>query len=281
MLHLPFAVLLIYLLGNHVINCLLGTTPSIQKRTCFSIMRNLLLFLALVGIFVVGKRSCQGFSFGFPGSGINGSGAVKTEPRSVSDFHALDLSLAGNVEFSVSDHYSVEVQAQENLLPILKTEVENGKLKIYFSENVRQSQDIKIRVSAPSFEALELAGSGTMRAMTAIKSSRMSMEVSGSGNLYLSQGEFGEVDCAISGSGGIELGGTANTLKVDVSGSGEVQAKELTTNSLDAEVAGSGTISCHVVQTLKADIAGSGEVFYSGTPTVDADVSGSGKVKRL
>lgn len=244
-------------------------------------MRNLLIFLALVGIFVVGKRSCHAFSFGFPGSGIEGSGAVKTEPRSVSDFHAIDLSLAGDVEFSVADHYSVEVQAQENLLPILKTEVENGKLKIYFSENVRQSEGIKIRVSAPSFDALDLAGSGSMRAMTAVKSSKMDMDVSGSGNVYISQGEFGDMNCDISGSGGIELGGTANSLDVDVSGSGEVNAKELTANSLKAEVAGSGTISCHVVQTLKADIAGSGEVFYSGNPTVEADVSGSGKVRRL
>ena len=241
-------------------------------------MRNLLLFLALVGIFVVSKRNCH---FSFPGNGVRGSGEVKTENRSVSDFHAIDLSLAGDVEFSVSDQYSVEVQAQESLLPILKTEVENGKLKIYFSENVRDSDNIKIKVTGPSFDGLDLAGSGTIRAMTAVKSPKMDVDVSGSGNVYLMQGDFGDINCDISGSGGIELGGVTNTLDVDVAGSGEVKAKDLIANILDAEVAGSGTITCHVTQTLKADIAGSGEVFYLGEPSVDADVSGSGKVKRL
>ncbi len=242
-------------------------------------MRNLLIFLALVGIFVIGKRSCHFISL--PGMGLRGNGAVKTESRSVRDFHAIDLSLAGDVEFSVSDQYSVEVQAQENLLPILKTEVENGTLKIYFSENVSQSDNVKIKVTGPSFDGLDLAGSGTIRAMTAVKSSKMDMDVSGSGNVYLLQGDFGDMNCDISGSGGIELGGITNTLKIDVSGSGDVKAKELTANALNAEVAGSGTITCHVTQTLKADIAGSGEVYYLGEPSVEADVNGSGKVKKL
>ncbi len=241
-------------------------------------MRNLLLFLVLVAIFVVGKRSCH---FSMPGTGLRGSGASKTEPRAVSDFHAIDLRLAGDVEFSVSDQYSVEVQAQENLLPLLKTEVEHGKLKIYFSENVSSSEDVKIRVSGPSFDELTVAGSGEIRAMTALKSDKMDVDVSGSGNVYVLQGEFGDLDCGISGSGGIELGGTANALEANVSGSGEVDAKTLKTNTLDAQISGSGTVTCHVNQRLKADISGSGEVLYLGEPTVDADVSGSGKVKRL
>ena len=243
-------------------------------------MRNLLVFLALVGIFVVGVRSCH-FPFSGMGGGVRGTGPAKTESRTATDFHAIDLSLAGEVEFSVSDQYSVEVQAQENLLPILKTEVEHGKLKIYFSENVNHSEDIKIRVSAPSFDALSVAGSGVIRAMTSVKADNMDLNVSGSGSVYMAQGEFGDVDCDISGSGSIELGGRANMLQADVAGSGEVQAKALTANALDAAISGSGTVACHVVQTLKADISGSGEVFYLGEPTVDADVSGSGKVKRL
>ena len=185
-------------------------------------MRNLIIFLALVGIFVVGKRSCH---FSIPGTGLRGSGPARTEARTVSDFHAIDLSLAGDVEFSVSDRYSVEVQAQDNLLPILKTEVENGKLKIYFSENVCHSENVKIRVSAPAFDEFNVSGSGTIRAMTAVKADKMDVDVSGSGNIYLSQGKFGNVDCDISGSGGIELGGTANTLEAEVAGSGEIQAK--------------------------------------------------------
>ena len=241
-------------------------------------MRNLIIFLALVGVFVVGRRGCH---CSMPGMDLRGSGPMTTQTRSVSDFHAIDLNLAGEVELSIGDRYAVEVQAQESLLPILKTEVENGKLKIYFDKNVSYSENVKIRVTAPSFDGLDVAGSGTIRAMTAVKADKMDVDVSGSGNVYLPQGEFGALICDISGSGGIELGGTATTLKANVAGSGEIDSKSLTANALDAAISGSGTITCNVTQTLKADVAGSGEVLYLGQPTVDADVSGSGKVKRL
>ena len=93
-------------------------------------MRYLLIFMFLVGIFVVGKRSFN-FSFG----GTKGTGPMKTETRSARDFHAVELDLSGDVELRIAEQYSVEVQAQENLLPLLKTEVDNGRLRIYFSEN--------------------------------------------------------------------------------------------------------------------------------------------------
>ncbi len=98
-------------------------------------MRYLLVFMLFVGLFVVGKNS---FHFGM---GIRGKGPVKTESRNVSGFHAIDLNVSAEVEVKISDNYFVEVEAQENLLPILKTEVENGTLKIYFDENVSYSKD--------------------------------------------------------------------------------------------------------------------------------------------
>ncbi len=241
-------------------------------------MRNLIIFLVLVAVFVVGGRKCH---FSIPGTGVQGSGPITTETRSVSDFHAIELDMAGDVEFSVGDHYSVVVEAQQNLLPILKIEVKNGKLRLYFDKNVSYSESVKVRVTAPAFDGLAISGSGTIRAMTALKTDKLDLDVSGSGDVIVAQGEFGNVDCDVSGSGGIELGGTANSLKADVAGSGEIRSKALTANVLDAAIAGSGTITCTVVQTLTADIAGSGEVLYLGQPTVDADVSGSGKVRRL
>lgn len=241
-------------------------------------MRYLLIFMLLVGLFMFGSRSFHCNNFGF---GIRGEGPVKTETRSASDFHALETSIAGDVEVSVADNYSVEVQAQENLLPILKTEVKDGVLKIYFSENVSHHENLKIRVSAPAFDGFSIGGSGTIRAMTPIRAENMKMEIAGSGDIFITQAEFGSATTSIAGSGGIELGGKANSLKSEIAGSGDVKAKHLTANELDVSISGSGSVTCDVVQTLKAAIAGSGDVYYSGQPVVETNVSGSGSVKRL
>ncbi len=118
-------------------------------------MRYLIIFMLLVGIFMFGKRV---FHCSFMGT--QGDGPVKTETRSVSGFQGVELNLAGDVEVRVADTYSVEIQAQENLLPLLKTEVEGGRLMIYFSENVSHSEGVKVVVSGPSFNNFSLGGSG-------------------------------------------------------------------------------------------------------------------------
>jgi Putative auto-transporter adhesin, head GIN domain len=238
-------------------------------------MRYLLLFMLLVAVFVVGKRSCH-----FDGFGVRGTGPAKTESRNVTGFHAVSLDLSGDVEVRVGD-FKVEVQAQENLLPLLKTEVENGTLRLYFDESISHSQDIKILITAPSFDAFSLGGSGEIKVLSPIQSDKMDISLGGSGNIVMSQATYNTLECSIAGSGGIELAGKANNARIDVSGSGEVNARNMEMNELRAQISGSGSISANVVQLLKADVSGSGEIHYSGSPTVETNVSGSGSVSKM
>ena len=242
-------------------------------------MRYLILFMVLVGIFVVGSRSCDGFTFGF--GGVRGKGPVKSETRSASDFHAVNVSMPGETEVRVADQYSVVVQAQENLLPLLKTEVENGVLRIYFEESVSQVEGLKIQISAPAFDGLELAGSGVLKVLTPLHSEQLKLAIGGSGAIELPQADVNDLNCSIAGSGDMRIGGKAATVGFEIAGSGDIQAKALLANTGKASIAGSGSVTCNVAQSLKAEIAGSGDIYYTGSPSVDTDISGSGKVKRV
>lgn len=242
-------------------------------------MRNLLIFMFLVAVFVLGNRSCNGFHFGF--GGITGTGSVQQETRSISNFHAIDLQISGVVEVTIGENYSVEIFAQQNLLPILKTVVEDGTLRIYSDENFNTSDEVKVRLTAPAFDQFSINGSGTIRVLNPIKSDSMALNVGGSGDIICTQGEFRVLNTSIDGSGTIELGGKATDMKCDISGSGDVKAKPFTTNSLNVSISGSGTVTADVLKELIASISGSGEVFYSGAPNVETSVSGSGSVKKL
>jgi len=243
-------------------------------------MRNLLIFMFLVAVFVLGKRSCDGNHFSF-GGGVKGNGPVQTETRSVRDFHAIDLDIAGDVEVTIGENYSVEVSAQQNLLPLLKTELVDGALRISCDDNIKTSEGIKVKVTAPAFDKFSVGGSGTVRVMHAFNVEKMEMNIGGSGEIYAPQSEFGSLSISIGGSGTVELGGKANNMKADVSGSGDVKAKNMTINSLKVNIAGSGSVTADVTTDLDANIAGSGDVFYSGTPSVESSVSGSGSVKKI
>lgn len=242
-------------------------------------MRYLLVFMLLVGVFVLGKRSCTASFFSF--GSVRGEGPVQTETRVASGFHAIALDMAGDVEVTVGEQYFVEVQAQQNLLPLLKTVVEDGRLRIFFDQNVSFSEGVKVRVSAPAFDAFSIGGSGKITVGSPLNTERLTLDIAGSGDIILPQAEAGEIACIIHGSGGVQLGGTTNQFDVRISGSGDVRAKDLTAANCKADIGGAGTVTCNVTQTLRADISGSGDVFYTGSPTVETQVSGSGSVEKI
>jgi len=242
-------------------------------------MRNLLIFMFLVAVFVLGNRSCDGLNFTF--GGIRGKGPVQTETRTASGFHAIDLSLAGDIEVTVAEQYAVEVSTQENLLSALKTEVTNGVLRIYSDKNLNSSEPIKIKVSAPTFDQFLIFGSGSITVLNALQSETMNMEISGSGDISCDQGDFERMKASISGSGDIKLGGNAANVKMSISGSGDVKAADFKVETLSVRIAGAGSVRAHVETELTADIIGSGDVYYTGSPIVESNVSGSGSVKRV
>lgn len=244
-------------------------------------MRYLLLFMFLVAIFVLGSRSCDGDGWSFMLGGTRGEGPVKTETRSVQDFHGVDAKIPGKIEVRVADEYSVAVQAQENLLPLLVTKVVNGTLEIYFSENVSHAQDLLIRVAAPSFDQLSVSGSGDMEVLSTISGEKLSLSIGGSGSINLPEADVHTLKCSVAGSGEVEVAGNAREAHYNISGSGDIQAKGLVAETGKAAIAGSGSVTCNMSETLKASIAGSGDIYYTGSAQVETSVAGSGTVKKV
>lgn len=238
--------------------------------------------MLLVGIFMFSRNGLNnGFFKLFNINSVNGQGPVKTELRAISSFKSITMNIAGDVEFSVSDQYSVEVQAQENLLPILKTVVEGENLRISFEQNVRSEENILIKISAPTIEAFDLAGSGNIRVLTPLKNEKLKLDITGSGNIFVTQADVADLYCSVTGSGVVELGGKAQKVTAAVGGSGAINARNLNAEIMEADISGSGDVECTVAQTLKANVSGSGNVRYGGSPQVDSRVSGSGAIEKF
>ena len=93
----------------------------------------LLIGVGLANVFSFGKTSARFFNFKF-NRGVAGSGNIVNENREVSNFKAIDVGGFFQVEIVAQKDFSVEVQADDNLLPLIKTEVSDGVLKIETSE---------------------------------------------------------------------------------------------------------------------------------------------------
>ncbi|MGB3619333.1 MAG: head GIN domain-containing protein [Catalinimonas sp.] len=210
---------------------------------------------------------------------VRGEGAFVTESYALDDFDGVSLALDAQVFINIGPDYLVQVRAQENVLDELELRVRGDELSIGSDRCLRGSPDVEIFVTMPEVELLSVSGSGTIVVDDRFATPDLRLGLSGSGRIAATT-DAGRIVSNISGSGELDLSGTADEHEVDISGSGKVRAFDLVTERTEARISGSGRAEVNVSEQLIANISGSGEVVYEGTPEVISDVSGSGKVRR-
>jgi hypothetical protein len=210
---------------------------------------------------------------------IEGTGKTNTESRNLRDFKGVDLRIAGNAEVTMGPNFEVTVQAEESLLPHVKTTIEDGTLIIDSKECFHTGKQIVVRVTLPELRNLELSGSGDIKGMNALNGDKMYIALTGSGSI---DAEIAAtvVRTVLAGSGDVMLRGKAKDHEIKIAGSGDVHAGEFATDNTTARISGSGNCELRAAQLLRASISGSGNVYYRGHPNkVESQVSGSGEVK--
>jgi hypothetical protein len=224
----------------------------------------LIVFIAALAVGVIlasvssfGKVSGKLFSFNF--GGVRGSGAMKTETRDVSGFSAIDVSGAFEVEIVAQKDFSVEVEADDNLLELIKTEVDGDTLKIRSEKSIKSGSPLKIRISAPNIESLDLSGA-----------SKINLVNLSSDSLHLDS----------SGASKIKIEGTTKTFEVEMSGASKLDAENLKAENVSVDSSGASSAYVYVTGELKADLSGATNVTYSGSPkNVQKKISGASSVK--
>jgi hypothetical protein len=219
----------------------------------------------------------------WPGSKrIVPSGKVASEARPGIGFTAIAVSLPGFVELSQGAADTITVEADDNLLPEITTEIEGGRLEIGFRHNldVAGKATLRVKVTARRIESIAIAGGGNVAA-AAIAGPELAVSISGSGNASLADVKTERLRASIAGSGDVTATGRADDVQVKIGGSGEFKAAQLESRHATVAIAGSGDATLWATESLRVSIAGAGAVRYRGDPVVTRKVAGSGRVSRL
>ena len=186
---------------------------------------------------------------------------VTSEARDVSGFNEVELKGVGNLSLEQTGSESLTVEAEEDVLPKIRTEVENKRLIISPERNtsINTTKPINYKLTVKDLNTLE---------------------VSGSGNVEAEDINTDELAVTIGGAGDVEIRGSADSQEVEISGSGEYRAGDLESKEATIDVRGSGLATVNVSDELEAEVSGSGSVEYIGDPTVQQEVSGAGEVRK-
>jgi len=208
---------------------------------------------------------------------IDGHGPVHVQQRDAGTFAGVRLSVPAEVTIRNGSPATVEVEAEDNLLKEITTAVRGGVLRIGSERCIDPNLPVRIRISAPDLEELEINGSGKILVPDTFQVEHIDLAVNGSGDI---KGSFvaARIRSVIRGSGDMVLRGSANDHEITIHGSGDVDAAALPCNSTAVKVNGSGDVFVYAIKDLDVRVNGSGNVHYKGKPSVSTRVNGSGKV---
>lgn len=211
---------------------------------------------------------------------INGSGAIITETRTISEFNEIRSISSADVFYTQADTFSIIVEAYENLMPVIKTSVSGDVLEISVKGCISSVGKINVYITAPQLFEVSNTGSGELRIAELFTTTDFYISNTGSGGIYISDFYADYVETTITGSGNVGLKGDGTCTKQDIliTGSGDLDVGYFITNKAIIKTTGSGDCRLHVLEVLDATITGSGSIYYKGYPEIYEKNTGSGNL---
>jgi hypothetical protein len=194
-----------------------------------------------------------------------GSGNVETEVRSVAPFVRVSFEGIGSLVVTQGTEASLKIEAEDNILPRIVTEVHGDELEIGFDtdrwENIiRPTKPIKYYLQVERLSELSLSGLGDVK-IDGIEGERFTV--------------------GLSGAGSVNATGVVNEQEVNVSGAGSYDAGDLRSETVTINLSGAGNAVLWVTDTLDINISGLGNVRYYGDPVIHQSITGLGNIQAL
>jgi hypothetical protein len=213
---------------------------------------------------------------------VDGSGKRATDTRQLSGFSELNIGGSWQVVLKQGKTESVVIEADDNLLPFIETEIKGKGLHIQPKRGTRLNFSTRptVTVNFVDLHSVSLGGSNNVTS-DGVKGDKLTFNLGGGGNVKFDNLQMQRLTVNIGGSGSFTAAGKAETQSFNIGGSGSIRADELEGQKVSASIGGSGNLRLHAKDTLSVSIAGSGSVAYKGDPKVSRSVVGSGSIRKL
>ncbi len=232
-------------------------------------------FIILLILLAVASSACSVTVF-------HGSGNIINETREVSGFHGVELTALGNLSIQQGDQEELRIQADDNLMHHIISEVRDGILIISFDDNkwsnfYTSSESIKFYLTVKNLDAIQFSGAGKIT-VEDVSSPTLSVSLNGVGSIYIENVTTDNLNINLSGAGDLSVDGIVTNQNINLSGVGSYHAADLDSQSATITLSGAGSATIWVEDSLDVHISGVGSVGYFGNPHITKSISGLGSL---
>ncbi len=190
---------------------------------------------------------------------VKGSGNRQTQKREVAPFTSISTDGAFTIEVVCQKDVSLEVEGDDNVLPLMTTEVSGNVLHLKNTKSYSVNQPIVVRISVPNLEGLSVNGAGKF-------------DVTGLNN------ERFEIDA--NGAPAINVSGSTKLVDIDTNGAAKIDTHNLRAARAVVDSKGVSKVDLGVSDQLDVTVSGPSQVTYRGDPVVNKTINGPGKIEK-
>src|SRR3954470_8335892 len=144
------------------------------------------------------SSSCRHFDHG-----VKGSGARKTEKRDLGSFKTIDTSGVYETHVICQKAASVEIEGDDNILPLIKTEVRDGIVFVTNDQRYSSSQPVMLRITLPELMRVSTRGAGQIE-IADFNGDNLKIESTGAASINAA-GKAKSLDVSSTGAGDIKV----------------------------------------------------------------------------
>lgn len=200
------------------------------------------------------------------GEGERGNGNVVTETRNVDEnFTSVIASEGLDVYVSQDDNESIKVEADDNIIGLIRTDIKNGVLKVHTEKRIGRAKSKKVYISLSDITSLKSNSGADLYGASILKGDRITLKSSSGADLKV-EVEANEVDCSASSGADLIVSGSANVLYADASSGSDIKAGRLVVEKCIAEATSGADVRVNATKEVSIKSNSGGDVHYSGEP---------------
>ena len=212
-------------------------------------------------------------------TGIRGNRNVVSEDRSISsNFDAIKVQQGIQLYLKQGTNTDISVEADENIIDLLITEVRDNQLKIYFEKNVYRAKARNVYLTVDDISRIRASSGSRVKAENTMQLSSLDLDAS-SGAVIKMYVNADEVTAESSSGADIDVFGKTEKFSARASSGSSIDADELESGDTRARASSGAHINVNVSGFLTAKASSGGDIDYEGNPTgIDKSTSSGGSV---
>lgn len=192
------------------------------------------------------------------------------QTRTVSEFHGVSVSGGIDLYLTQGNAENVVVEANDEDISNLVTEVQGGILKIYMKKNSwfnfkLSKESRKAYVSFKTLDKIEASAGSDVNSQSVLNLKKLDLDASSGSDVKLEL-NASEVSVESSSGSDITLKGKGISIQANASSGSDINASEFQTKKCIASVSSGSDMKVYATEQIDANASSGGDISYYGNP---------------